>query len=116
MILSRGSVPMAENMSAYLATCPIDVLVRVPGMFLYLQKYSKLSSPKFNHLPTQFLLPSRHLSHALQNRGQTAATPESLKMSFGATLRAAAGVNARWNGQAGSVLGLTNRVASRRSR
>src|SRR5260370_38359759 len=43
MIRRRGSVPIAENISAYLATFPIDLLDCATGMFRYLQKYGLAS-------------------------------------------------------------------------
>jgi hypothetical protein len=45
MIRSRGSVPMAENMSAYFATRSARFLVVPPSIFPYLQKYEYLSIP-----------------------------------------------------------------------
>jgi MerR family copper efflux transcriptional regulator len=39
MIRSRASVPIAENMSAYLTTCSMDFLDWVGVILLYLQKY-----------------------------------------------------------------------------
>src|ERR1019366_7480327 len=44
MIRNRGSVPMAENMSAYLATCSADFLDCPAFIFRYLQNYRSLSS------------------------------------------------------------------------
>src|ERR1035438_3280066 len=38
MIRSRGSVPMAENMSAYLATCSADLFEEPVFIFRYSQK------------------------------------------------------------------------------
>src|SRR5882724_4207856 len=39
MIRNLGSVPMAENMSAYFATCSVVLLLCAVRIFLYLQKY-----------------------------------------------------------------------------
>src|SRR5207302_399938 len=44
MIRSRGSVPIAENISAYFATRSVRFLLVPPSIFLYLQKYGCLSS------------------------------------------------------------------------
>src|ERR1700693_3898470 len=65
MIRNLGSVPMAENMSAYFATCSVVFLLCAVGMFLYLQKYrtrvksgieDNLSSPNPAMLGGMFLL------------------------------------------------------------
>src|SRR5437870_2152806 len=44
MILSLASVPVAENMSAYLATRSALFFIWLPVIFRYLQKYGLLSS------------------------------------------------------------------------
>ena len=44
MIRRRGSVPMAESMSAYFATCSVFFLLVAIGIFRYLQKYKFLST------------------------------------------------------------------------
>ena len=44
MIRRRGSVPIAESMSAYFAICSVLFLVEATGMFRYLQKYGSLSN------------------------------------------------------------------------
>src|SRR5579872_6022183 len=47
MIRSRGSVPIAENISAYLATCSVFFFDESVTIFRYLQKYGVLSSCRF---------------------------------------------------------------------
>src|SRR5260370_18857334 len=44
MIRSRGSLPIAENISAYFATRSARFLPVPPFIFLYLQKYGRLST------------------------------------------------------------------------
>jgi hypothetical protein len=50
MMRSRASVPMAENMSAYLRTCWADL-----DIFLYLQKYGEMSSRTESQTPAHEL-------------------------------------------------------------
>jgi hypothetical protein len=50
MMRSRGSVAMAENMSAYLATCSDSALTRW-GIFLCLQKYGFIVKAQQNPKP-----------------------------------------------------------------
>jgi len=49
---SLASVPIAENMSAYLATCSEVGFVWACTIFLYLQKYS-IAVKRFGFLPAR---------------------------------------------------------------
>jgi len=59
---SRASVPIAENMSAYLAICSELFVAWACAMFRYLQKYGFLSSGfRFNpHAYRNFCTPHSH--------------------------------------------------------
>ena len=63
---SRGSAPIAENMSAYFVTCSVLFFVWLLTIFRYLQKYGGLSICK-NFLfevsrPDPVLLPTTSLA------------------------------------------------------
>ena len=51
MIRSRGSVPMAENMSAYFATRSLDLLGDIVGIFRHYQKYGLMSRDQGHYCP-----------------------------------------------------------------
>jgi hypothetical protein len=57
IIRRRGSVPIAESMSANFATCSVLFLVEVTGIFRSLQKYGFVSSGIRDSLPTALCMP-----------------------------------------------------------
>src|SRR6266478_2651667 len=75
IIRSRGSVPIAENMSAYFATRSGRFLPVPLSIFLYLQNYGYLSSPllpgTFAAATPRLTLPNR--STSLVTSGQSLA-------------------------------------------
>jgi hypothetical protein len=67
MIRSRASVPIAENISAYLTTRSLDLLVWVMSIFLYLQNYGFMSTPPSEELRFRPTLAWRHSLRRLRS-------------------------------------------------